>query len=99
MERGGDCEGVEHGTVPGGGDPCLWRSSRAINAWSWSVLPLADNEPLPPNWRGSIGRCCMTHEGCTTGSKSDDKSYVTGMEEAEGRSAMESGGGAIIVGC
>jgi hypothetical protein len=32
------------------------------------------------------------------GSKSDDKSYVTGMTEAEGRSAMESGGGVIAVG-
>lgn len=44
----------------------------------------------------------MAHEaGCTMGSKSDDKSYVTGMEEAEGRSARENtGGGAIIdVGC
>lgn len=31
--------------------------------------------------------------GCTMGSKSEDKSYEAGMEEAEGRSAMESGGG------
>lgn len=41
----------------------------------------------------------MTHGGCTMGSKSDDKSYATGMEEAEGRSEIERGGGIIIAGC
>ena len=30
---------------------------------------------------------------CTIGSKSDDKSYVAGTEEAEGRLDIESGGG------
>lgn len=36
-------------------------------------------------------------QGCTTGSKSDDKSYVAGTEEADGRSAIESGGGVMSV--
>ena len=40
----------------------------------------------------------MGHEGCTMGSKREDKSYVAGTEDAEGRSAIESGGGVIIVG-
>lgn len=35
----------------------------------------------------------------TMGSKSEDKSYVAGMEEAaDGRSEMESGGGVMIDG-
>lgn len=36
-------------------------------------------------------------QGCTIGSKSDDKSYVVGTVEADGRSAIESGGGVTSV--
>lgn len=56
-----------------------------------------DEPPVPPNWRGSFCLCCMAHEGCTIGSKSDDKSYVAGTEEADGRSDIERGGDAISV--
>lgn len=36
----------------------------------------------------------MTHgHGCTIGSKSDDKSYVVGTVDADGRSAIVNGGG------
>jgi hypothetical protein len=35
----------------------------------------------------------MDHDGCTIGSKRDDKSYAApGIEEADGRSAIENGG-------
>lgn len=88
-----------HGT---GGDPCLCRSSRA-SAWRSPLpppQPAADDGMLagatvpPPNCRGSITwRCCIVHEGCTIGSKSEDRSYVAGIEDPEGRSAMERGGG------
>ena len=37
-------------------------------------------------------------EGCIIGSKRHDKSYAAGIEEADGRSAIESGGGVTSVG-
>ena len=40
----------------------------------------------------------MYHEGCTIGSKRDDKSYAAGIEEADGRPAIESGGCVTSVG-
>lgn len=89
----GDTEASVHGRC---GDPCLWRSSRA-KAWR-SPEPVDEAEPVPPYWRGSICLCCMAHEVCATiGSKSDDKSYVAGTEEADGRSDIERGGAATSV--
>lgn len=39
----------------------------------------------------------MAHEGCPIGSKSDDKSYVTDMEETDGRSDIDKGGCVVRV--
>lgn len=101
LEKDGEDDTSVHGTDLGGEDPGLCKSSRANACRSPPPPTLVVEEQGPPNWRGSIWRCCcMAHEGCTCtiGSKREDKSYVAGMEKADGRSDIERGGD-VIRGC
>ena len=88
----GEEEALEH-VIGAGGDPCLWRSSRAK---LWRSPPPSSDGLLPTCWLRSVGRCCMAHEAWAMGSKREDKSYVAGIEvaKADGRSEIENDGGA-----
>jgi len=71
LERDRDGEALELEAGGDGGDPCLRGRSRATA--STSALVELDGGAAT-YWRGSMALCCMAHEICPVGSKSEDKS-------------------------